>query len=155
MYGEALIDQKFARKTIHLAGPITKEDVENEAAAVEKLRTQSRHANVVQVFTHDWMVSLGRTSPLPVYFVDMELCRTTLEDFIRDYDPVVEFDVWSIMLDIQRGLMFLHQRHMIHRDLKPANSNVSLCALADVYSPSRNGTWSWTLLENCGFRYFD
>ena len=99
------------RKTIHLSGPITEEDVESEATAVEKLRSQSPHRNVIQVFRHGWMPSHGRMSPFPVYFVDMELGHLTLEQFIRAryYEqssvaiPIEE--IWRIMLDIAGGLI--------------------------------------------------
>ena len=80
------------------------------------------------------MESTGRTSPLPVYYVDMELGDMTLQQYIREaytqdnrvnYPGIPPENVFLVMLDIVGGLGFLHQRHMIHRDLKPANSKFS------------------------------
>jgi serine/threonine protein kinase len=64
---------------------------------------------------------------IPVYLFDMELGDQTLANFIQDRfntGPWARPDlgeVWTIMLDLAGGLIFLHRRKMIHRDLKPAN----------------------------------
>lgn len=42
-------------KTIHLAGPINNEDIENEASTIKKLRTEAAHLNLVKIFRHgEW-----------------------------------------------------------------------------------------------------
>jgi len=123
----------FARKTIpQVPGSITKMDIDNEAKAIDYLRSQSQHRNIIQVFRHGWLISPGQTASLPIYRFDMELGDLTLHQFIQDKfgeDPfpgITPWELWTILLDIEGGLMFIHQRQMIHRDLKPANSKLFL-----------------------------
>jgi len=64
---------------------IKKEDIENEARAIDILRNaEVPCANIVQVLRHGWLTSKTRgNASLPVYFVDMELGIQSLEDYIR------------------------------------------------------------------------
>ena len=126
------VSQRFARKTIHLSGPITKQDIENEAITIEKLRKYKRHRNIVTIFRHGWLVSHARGNvPLPVYFIDMELGDQNLDQYIkgrysRANGKLSLLEIWVIMLDIAAGLDHLHRRAIIHRDLKPANGIIDL-----------------------------
>jgi serine/threonine protein kinase len=129
-----LIDsiQVFARKLIRPFGDITVGDVENEIRAAEKLCKPGAHRNIVAVTEH------GKFHP-GYYFLDMELCDLSLENYIqRRWTPLMEEKVpyftaeipsrmrmahiWDVMEDVTRGVTFIHQHKEIHRDLKPRNS---------------------------------
>ena len=69
----------FARKIIRRFGPATEQDIENEANAVSVLCTGTRCKYVVEVLRHGWL-----TGDHTYYFIDMEYCIQTLDDFIKD-----------------------------------------------------------------------
>jgi serine/threonine protein kinase len=110
-----------------LSGPITKEDIAREALAINKLRTETPALHIVRIFRHDWLVSSSRGGAgLPVYYIDMELGRGNLEDYIKyrflnDPACIPTFRIWQIMQQVAAGVKFIHQYGVIHRDLKPAN----------------------------------
>jgi serine/threonine protein kinase len=129
---------------------MTKEDIDSEATAVEKLRTQVPHRNVVQVFRHGWIKSLARGNvPLPVYFVDMELGDQTLQNYISllfssPRGGISPGDIWAIMVQISAGVEYLHRRSMVHRDIKPANSTLPSTASTDLVILTTGWTWKVT-----------
>jgi serine/threonine protein kinase len=118
----------FARKVIRPFAAVHKKDIENEVRAINKL-CQSLHPNIVQVFHHGY---LKRDSAF--YFMDMELCDFTLEQYMNDKN-VSHLDKWSIIraggdlffhvvdiaLQIINGLVFIHACGEVHRDLSPQN----------------------------------
>jgi ankyrin repeat protein len=100
----------------------------------------SQHLNIVQVLQHDWFESNSD------YFIDMELCTLTLQDYIhsrktfikQDSDllndaPIFVLDecsehlrllnIWTIISHIAQGLEYIHREHYTHRDIKPLNGN--------------------------------
>ena len=96
----------------------TKEDIDNEINAITKLCTTGAHGNIVVVLRHGWLKSS------PYYFIDMELCDKSLEQYIQT--SKVEIDgIWRIMGDITNGVAFIHSHKEVHRDLKPRNSTLS------------------------------
>ena len=129
-------DEAFARKLIRPFHDITKEDIDNEMNAIDKLCGKGMNQNIVTVFKH------GRLKGSPYYFIDMELCDFNLGIFIySEYTPF-DFDelfhpsykfskelrldnMWKIMMDIVLGLEFIHSHHQVHRDLKPQNGKSS------------------------------
>jgi serine/threonine protein kinase len=72
--------QVFARKVIRLFGPVTEDDIENEAKAVSALCTGGRCKYIVEVLKHGWLVR-----DQSYYFIDMEYCEETLEDRIKSF----------------------------------------------------------------------
>ena len=120
----------FARKVIHLSPLVTREDIEDEAKAIDRLCTDPPGVHVVRIFRHGWLKSAtGDKAPLPMYFIDMELGDYSLEDYINNlgeesYLPTA--NILYIMLQITAGISFIHRSGMIHGDLKPANSNINL-----------------------------
>lgn len=113
------------------------EILQGEARAVTKL-CRDANRNIVQVINHGW---LDRT--LRFYYFDMEYCPFTLEDYIcnQPIRPVSYLaQYWkedamfwdsfimalAILLDITRGLEFIHEQKEVHRDLKPSNGEYGL-----------------------------
>jgi serine/threonine protein kinase len=124
---------------IHLVGPrINAEDIQNEARAIKKLCGSGSHINIVEV------TRLGELPHSHYYFVDMELCALTLENyiygtstgqvrgsltpelslprFIQDAPASIKsLQIWNIMRQIASGVKFIHSHGEVHRDLKPSN----------------------------------
>ena len=68
------------------------------------------------------------------YYIDMELCRWNLDEYIRDQSSekrptsvrnlirsLKDKQIWSIMKQIASGVNHIHSHNQVHRDLKPAN----------------------------------
>ena len=119
--------QVIARKLIRLLGNVTKRDADNEVRALKKL-CQNNHTNIIQVFNYGQLNSDGA-----VYFIDMELCDMSLENYlqgqelehvswaaIRAQEEVLSH-AYNILQQILNGLIFIHSLHEVHRDLSPAN----------------------------------
>jgi serine/threonine protein kinase len=127
----------FARKLIRL-GTVTEEEIANEAKVIDKLCNG----------TNPWMVKVLKHGNLTgnslFYYIDMEYCPETLEQrietmrehaFIKNStlglttDPSrIDWDqfskVFPMVLDIIKGVQYIHSQGLVHRDLKPRNSNL-------------------------------
>ena len=96
---------------------------------VEKFKAESRllagleHANIVQYYD-----VYARPGQSPV--IIMELLDKDLASFIRESstNPRVSFpDTVRIMLDVAKGLRYLHQQSIAHRDLSSKNALLKNC----------------------------
>ena len=80
------------------------------------------------------VLNLGELRNSSYYFIDMELCDMTLNDFISSFqasrfsqseaDPLYRAPdqaIWTIMRHIASGLEYIHLQGEVHRDMKPAN----------------------------------
>jgi serine/threonine protein kinase len=132
-------EKTFARKVIRLTSRTPKPEIENEARIISSMLDGGGHSNIVQILSHGWLKSA------PCYFIDMELCDTTLREYIdyhygasfnfdhltKDINPVFVTrdcsmvariqNMWIIGTHVSRGLEFMHARSFVHRDLKPSN----------------------------------
>jgi len=67
----------FARKILRTFGDVTREDIDNEARAVSELCAPGKAKNVVEVMRHGWLPHHSS-----YYYIDMEYCSETLEEWI-------------------------------------------------------------------------
>lgn len=132
------LPQVFARKILRIIGHTTAADIDNEARIVTSFLKNGGHPNIVTITRHGWMMSLN------YYFIDMELCDLTLNDYISYFagstltfeivpslqpafvengcGPIVRLhNIWTIGTHISRGLDFMHANGQVHRDLNPRN----------------------------------
>src|SRR5271156_5768013 len=71
--------QSFARKLIH-TGRIREHEIEQEVKALQKL-CRTGHPNIVTV------LRLGQLPASPLFFIDMELCPMSLEEYLYPPSP--------------------------------------------------------------------
>ncbi|XP_055638031.1 membrane-associated tyrosine- and threonine-specific cdc2-inhibitory kinase [Toxorhynchites rutilus septentrionalis] len=77
-------------------------------------------------------------------YMQMELCKGSLEDYAMEQRFIPESKIWSILLDLLLGLKSLHDRNLIHLDIKLDNILITddgVCKLADfglVFDLSNN-----------------
>jgi len=121
----------LTRKIIRTEGWVTTADIENHAHAIAKLCFNG-HKNIVHVF------SQGCYTAPTVYYVDMELCSSTLADYILGVGywedrlenmKLIEetlSDMFDIMMQLAEAVRFIHSLNEVHRDIKPTNGEVPL-----------------------------
>jgi serine/threonine protein kinase len=131
------VRQTFARKIVRVIGQISRADLEKEARNIATLIKLGGHNNIIIITSHGLMKDY--------YFIDMELCDLTLNDYIQYFSELGSFafeiessmspvfvekgcsvlmrlnNIWTIGSHIARGLDFLHKHDQVHRDLKPLN----------------------------------
>ena len=108
----------------------TQKEVENEVNAATLLGTKG-HPNIVTVLDHGHL-SFGN------YYIDMELCDTSLADLLKREKRKVGMEDWylqwpidnlddrlffilALMQELSNGLYFIHGHDQVHRDIKPEN----------------------------------
>ena len=65
------------------------------------------------------------SSLYPVLFIQMELCKMSLKDYLLDrnynQDRIDKDIVDKIFINILKGVQYIHSQNIIHRDLNPNN----------------------------------
>ena len=131
--------KEFARKLIRPSVNVTRGDILSEIQAIDKLYKSHRPKRLIRILEHAW---LPRSTD---YYMDMELCAYNLDAWIRNNMPLYQmkrsdmdtssyrYRLWDsdlgdmledgliIMLDISKGLEFIHRCKLVHRDLNPRN----------------------------------
>lgn len=145
--------QIFARKIIRLFGSAAiqseiKESFGNEVRAISKLCKPGAHPNIVSVLRQ------GEIKDSALYYIDMDLCDATLEDFMQEHrplspSPITIMQILQIMGHIANGLTYIHNQGEVHRDIKPRNSIIlTYCDNSKfISSPFQVERY----LENCRF----
>jgi serine/threonine protein kinase len=123
----------FARKVSRpFAGIVTNVDLENEVRAIKRL-CKTGHLNIVQVFEYGKLKLDGM-----FFYIDMELCKASLEGYLRGgvevdgfaWKQICKDDVtmvqtsYTILQHIVNGLFYIHAMGEVHRDLSPHNGIV-------------------------------
>jgi serine/threonine protein kinase len=80
------------------------------------------------------------------FYIDMELCRGSLEQFLNALDgpahhQFCQHEIWRVMHQIASGVEYIHGRNTVHRDLKPPNGIPSVDDLLLVLFSIRDGVW--------------
>ena len=113
----ASINQNFSFiGTRNLEAQVARElkEAQSEALTLFPLR----HPNVVSVYG---IAVHYRELDLNVITV-VELCTTSLQDYIRDKKNAISFEEkLDLLKQIVSGMIYLHSENVMHRDLKPAN----------------------------------
>lgn len=105
----------------------------SEIIAVIELSANTEINNIVNTFegwtetydrdTHEqfgvWYRWKRPATPKEFLFLRVELCDMDLRKWLRKRPKVKER--WNVLLQIARGLEFIHGKGMTHRDLKPDN----------------------------------
>lgn len=58
---------------------------------------------------------------VPIILLALELCDITLKKWIQGHNSSLTIPPTKILLQITKGVAFLHSKGIIHRDLKPEN----------------------------------
>ena len=127
----AFIRQSFARKLIRIPR-VEAKVIDTEIRVLTELSREGIHPHIVAV------LRIGELPNSQDLFIDMELCDLNLAEyiygskprdlvptfFIKDQSPPMKASqVWTVMLQLAKGVEYLHRKAIIHRDLKPANGN--------------------------------
>ncbi len=98
------------------------ESFENECTLLSEIS----HPNIVQFFGICY--PRGATFPALV----MELLMSNLYDYLQKNPPIPLSVKKSILIDISKGLVYLHAKGIIHRDLSAANVLLTVSLTAKI-----------------------
>jgi serine/threonine protein kinase len=105
--------------TLGMAAAHRNEVLQEAGHEVEMLQ-RLHHPNIVTLFG----MAVKHTSMDTKLMLVMECCTCSLKDCIEDritYPTLLPIQVVRWLLDIARGMRYLHSHAVVHRDLKPGN----------------------------------
>lgn len=95
--------------------PRLTENFINEARSAGRLN----HPNLVQV--HDVNKDFQKNGQVIYYFTMEFIDGKTLKEMIRDSEKLPALQVLDLLIEITKGLEYIHSNKLIHRDIKPDN----------------------------------
>lgn len=95
--------------------PRLTENFINEARSAGRLN----HPNLVQV--HDVNKDFQKNGQVVYYFTMEFIDGKTLKEMIRDSEKLPALQVLDLLIEITKGLEYIHANNLIHRDIKPDN----------------------------------
>ena len=117
-----LVHEEAGEKNSLVAIKLLSENIKEHPHALRMLQQETKksrelaHPNIVTVYDFD------RDGDI-VYMTMELLTGRSLEDYLKlhQYHKANPEEVWPIIQDIARGLMYAHEQNIIHSDLKPSN----------------------------------
>lgn len=102
-----------------------KSDRDRKLQEVAKHEQLPKHPNLVEFFKA-WEEKQR-------LYIQIELCDSSLADFMDKYHDIPESMIWSFFTDCLMALQHLHSHDLIHLDIKPENIFLShgICKLGD------------------------
>ncbi|KHJ90374.1 kinase domain protein [Oesophagostomum dentatum] len=68
-------------------------------------------------------------------YIQTELCGPNLSNYRAEYGPLLENELWTVLVDTLKALEHLHSERVLHLDVKPSNIFISqdykMCKLGD------------------------
>ena len=118
-----------AKKFVATRDGATTEVLAGEFWRPQKVMARLHHPNVIKFFC------CGKAEREGQYFIGKELMETDLSACIRRWKgrpfPIVV--ALDIIVQIARGMRYLHSQGIAHRDLKPRNVLISTTELGDIF----------------------
>ncbi|GAB0087995.1 Membrane-associated tyrosine- and threonine-specific cdc2-inhibitory kinase [Sergentomyia squamirostris] len=111
---------------------MSKQFFRSESYREERLVEVKRH----EEFSHqEHCVTLYRAwEERDRLYLQMELCQSSLETYVREQKIIPETQMWSFLLDLLLALKGLHDKNLIHLDIKLDNILITedgVCKLGD------------------------
>jgi membrane-associated tyrosine/threonine-specific cdc2-inhibitory kinase len=101
-------------------------DRRSKLEEVRQLAVIPKHDNCVEF--------IGAWEEDDYLYIQLELCRTSLEKYTEENHDITQDKLWDIFLDILLAVKHLHDHNLIHLDIKLENILVALngrCKLGD------------------------
>eukprot|EP01114_Cavostelium_apophysatum_P024362 TRINITY_DN9513_c0_g1_i1.p1 TRINITY_DN9513_c0_g1~~TRINITY_DN9513_c0_g1_i1.p1 ORF type:complete len:460 (+),score=80.65 TRINITY_DN9513_c0_g1_i1:234-1613(+) len=89
-------------------------------------------------------------------YIQTELCKGTLHDYVRTQDEIPEDRIWHFLLDLALGLQHIHSYGLIHLDIKPSNILIGFdgsLKIADFGLATKAESWRPGIDSEGDFRY--
>jgi serine/threonine protein kinase len=121
----------FSIDTEDSGSPKSFVDLEGEFKQEVSMLARLNHPNIVKFLAHGKCMEKSKWER----FIVMELMERSLHDVIEEFScrgrqvPFRYCEAIDIMLQVAKGMHYLHMQELAHRDLKPSNVLVSASSL--------------------------